>query len=983
MASRKRLLYWLAGSAIIITLLLLALPYLIDSNALKTRLQTAVEQQTGGQADYQQAEISLLPWPSITLHQVKLDIPAQVQGTVGSITVHPDLWPLLTGQVRLAKLILDSPELTLYLPDSRVGNKTKHEDFTFSTLQNDLAKGLGPLVKTVPGLALVINKGLLTFTQGKQTLGSVKDLNLRMDLNIVGLESLQANMQGSTSTLVLHSDGQKITIEDLEAKGSLGADDKKVSLTIDSLALAKPALQIKGDLTIGSASPAFELNLYGKGLDVDATRKTALALAGDTSPTKEIFDYLRGGTVPQISFHSKGKTASGLGKLKNIRIEGKLQDGAVSISDIKLDLTEVNGDVLIAGGVLEGKGVSTRLEGSSGHDGSLKVGLSKDSDLFQLELMLNADLPRALQILKRIVDNPAFSRELDKISNLAGTGSGKLVLGDSFADLQASVDIKDLNFSANYQGLPFPVGVSKGQMAFSGELIKLKDLDGTFGKSDFSGLTCDINIEKALAVNMSSGEFGLVLDELYPWVATFDNTKEYLKDIKEITGRLDLASLSIKGAVDAPEDWQLAANGAINNLAIEMSKTPAKMKLPEGDSSKGNVSIEEGPRLTLDVEYLSKQLQIKQLTVKDQHSDAKLAFVRNQDELSLDFTGALHNKTLESLFINQQFGNGLLKGDFNVKVPLSKQAVPVAKGHLEVTGLVFPLPSGEALEIEKMTMVADGTQVKADAASVSWSDFTWTPFNATIDFDQDKIDVRVTEAKLCGIESFGLLTIAGNNLSLDFTIEGKGLDVASSYSCLTDGRIKMTGTLDFSSKVSAQGQAGELIKSLQGPLEMTFTKGSIEQSKVLARTLEVLNVTEIVKGKLPNLDSTSFNYSIITMDGAFQGEKILINKLHMDAETLDVLGHGEIDFEQETVDVELLAAPFKTVDSIIKHIPGINYLLAGSLVTIPVSVKGNLADPKVHVMSVSSVGSGLLGLGERVIKSPFKLIETIVPEKKQ
>jgi uncharacterized protein YhdP len=160
---------------------------------------------------------------------------------------------------------------------------------------------------------------------------------------------------------------------------------------------------------------------------------------------------------------------------------------------------------------------------------------------------------------------------------------------------------------------------------------------------------------------------------------------------------------------------------------------------------------------------------------------------------------------------------------------------------------------------------------------------------------------------------------------------------------------------------------------------MTFTKGTIDQSKLLARTLEVLNVTEIVKGKLPDLGSTGFAYSTITMQGAFKGEKLIIEKVQMDGETLDVLGEGELDFEQETIDIELMAAPFKTVDTVVKYLPGINYLLAGSLVTIPVSVKGSMADPKVTVMSPSSVGSSLLKLGERIIKSPVKLIETMTP----
>jgi hypothetical protein len=191
----------------------------------------------------------------------------------------------------------------------------------------------------------------------------------------------------------------------------------------------------------------------------------------------------------------------------------------------------------------------------------------------------------------------------------------------------------------------------------------------------------------------------------------------------------------------------------------------------------------------------------------------------------------------------------------------------------------------------------------------------------------------------------------------------------------------MTGTLDFSSKVSSEGQAAELVSNLSGPIEMTFHDGMIEQNKLLARTLAVLNVTEIVKGKLPDLASTGFAYSTITMQGDLQGDKLVISKIKMDGDTLDILGHGEIDFGQDTVDAELLAAPFKTVDTVVKHIPGVNYLLAGSLVAIPVSVKGKKSDPDVRVMSVSSVGSSLLGLGGRVIKSPLKLIETMTPGK--
>jgi len=141
----------------------------------------------------------------------------------------------------------------------------------------------------------------------------------------------------------------------------------------------------------------------------------------------------------------------------------------------------------------------------------------------------------------------------------------------------------------------------------------------------------------------------------------------------------------------------------------------------------------------------------------------------------------------------------------------------------------------------------------------------------------------------------------------------------------------------------------------------------------------VLNITEIVKGRLPNLDTKGFAYTTISVRGEFKGGRLILEELAMDGETLDVLGRGQIDLVRQTIDVELLAAPFKTADTIIRNLPGINYLLAGTLVNIPVSVKGDLSDPKIQVLSPSAVGSSLLGLAERTLKAPIKLIETLTP----
>jgi len=988
-----------------------------------------------------------------------------VNGSVDSVRVYPELWPLLIGQLRLAKLVIDAPHLDLSLPVASTDKVSPPTKVTFSKLQNNLIVGLEPLIHVAPRLSLVVENGTLTVHQGKQTLTSVKGLSLRLSQKAADSGSLQARLQASASALTMYHNESEIVIEGLKTIGLLQTSEKELLVSIDDLTLAKPALKIGGDLISRSTSPLFEIDLSGASIDVDATREIALKLAGDTTPVNEIFDYLRGGIVPQISFYTEGETLAELGDLDNIHIEGRLHEGAVSIPDIDLDLTEVNGNVVISEGVLQGTEVSTRLEGSAGRAGSLKVGLTGANDLFQMELMLNADLAQAQIILRRIVDNPDFNQLLDQITDLKGASTGKLLLGDSLSDITARVEVSDLNLSGNFESVPFPIMITKGQIAFTENKVGLKDLSGTLGHSDFSGLEGDINWEKSLRLDVHSGEFGLVLDELFPWLTSSDGAKDFLQEINQATGRMELSALSFKGAVDESEAWQIAATGALENLSIETPRFPVQIKLASGDfrlnaeelsfqnlttagldadlilhgvlkgfpqsiehlelfldgkmgresvawlrdslevpetysirtpltiseakvdwqpdakhSFLGNISIEEGPNLTLDVDYRPDQLQINQLAVQDQYSNTDISIEYGKDEASLSFNGTLRHESLKGLFVDQEFNHGQLGGDFSIKMSLSEHILSMAKGRLTGQGLVFPMPSGDSVEIDKVDLLADGTQVLVEATAVSWNDLTWKPFKATVDFNPEKIDVRITEAQVCGIDSQGLLTIAGDILSLDITLDGKELELTTSYSCLTDGSVKMTGSLDFSSKISVQGTARELVSKMHGPLEMSFTNGSIEQSKLLARTLEVLNVTEIVKGKLPNLANTGFAYSTIDIQGDFKGEKLIIEKIHMDGETLDVVGYGEIDFAEETVNIELLTAPFKTANTVVKNIPGVNYLLAGTLVTIPVSVKGSPDDPRVQVMSASSVGSSLLGLGGRIIKSPLKLIETMAPD---
>ena len=1060
---RNRLI---AGSITLIILIVtvaLIAPYFINNAPIKQRIQDAVNEQIAGRLDFQAIDFLFLPRPAIELRKVTLALPDQKMWTAAVLRVSPEILPLLTGDLHLARLELDSPQLRLEQPDLK-SKKFPAEFFSLSAIEKNLTKALAPIDQIVDNSKISIANAEIIISQGIQKRIEIENLNLQLRLHVTNPQTAQANLKVKLSKLNIYRNNHQETVKDISLNGSMEIMNSRVTASLDQLSVAEPALALKGELTSIANTPAITINLSGSNLDVEPIRKTILFLAGNTFPIRKIFDYLQGGLVPQISFTFHGKSISELSDLKNLRIAGHLQDGTISIPKLNLNLSEVIGDVVINEGVLQGNQLSTHLKGSTGREGSLKIGLTEANDLFQLKLKITADLEDIPPLLKRVVHSPPFIAELEKLSNLQGKATGWLILGDSLNDIGTRVDIGDLRLSANYRRLPLPIKITSGKFAYSGDKILLDSLDGTLGRSTFAGLSCQFLWKNDLSLEISSARLGLNMTELYPWLHSQKGIGDMLNQVNQVTGQLDLSSLQFKGEIGKPSEWQFHSTGSVNDLSIAASFFPDAILLKSGEfkiapqsltfekltivgldtvltltgnlrgspqqmssvnialdgrmgpqamkwlsnildvpaiyevhaplslnnmlvsrqpdsttSFKGTVSIDNGPVVTVDIDYLPKELQVHRLTVNDQYSNAEVALDFGKDQYDFSFSGKLQHETLQTLFVDPQFSSGRLEGDFAVSFRQMGEPMIKTKGQLSGENLPLLFNSGDKVNIEQVILRAEGPRLKVDISKLTWKGLVWKPVKATVSFDTGKSDIRFAEAKLCGIDSPGLLSITDNGFFLNLILEGQNLDVVDSYTCLTDGQSRMTGSLDFKSHVTGKGQINEMIRSLAGPLEMTFSNGVIEQDKILARVLEVLNVTEIVKGRLPNLAVKSLPYKTMTLQGEFRNGNLIIHKYFMDGETLNLVGSGEIQLDEKTVDVQLMAAPLQTIDTIVRNIPGINYLLGGSLVSIPVSVTGDLANPKVNIMPASAVGTSLYNLAKRTIKSPFKLIEKINP----
>jgi uncharacterized protein YhdP len=194
--------------------------------------------------------------------------------------------------------------------------------------------------------------------------------------------------------------------------------------------------------------------------------------------------------------------------------------------------------------------------------------------------------------------------------------------------------------------------------------------------------------------------------------------------------------------------------------------------------------------------------------------------------------------------------------------------------------------------------------------------------------------------------------------------------------------VRVTGNFEFYGRILTRGRPEELVKSLEGDIEFHAKDGRIDYLLGLVRILEFLNVMEIYRGKLPDLKKEPLPYDRITIRGTLQNGKLIIKEWTIDGPTLEMTSQGEIDLASQKINLTVLVAPLKTVDRVVKAIPLVSDIFAGTLVTIPVKVQGDLKDPRVTPLSPSAVGAELLAMMKRTLGLPFKILQPLLPSEK-
>jgi hypothetical protein len=624
-------------AAVFLALLVLT-PIEIRSEAVRTFLETKLADALGGRFSYERLRVSLFPRPCASVLGVAFAKDPNLAVTTAEVTVCPQLLPLLKGELRPARIRAHAPDIRFSGPLMPAGGGSSEEAIAPRVAQ---ALALLPetSVDIIDGrMTLTDTSGQMVTLQGVQAdvrrhgqeltarlrcesnlwkqlsveaqlmvdeLTGAIDLDVadfqpagvlsamfpdsafklrgaQADLSLAlkpqGADRIRARLTAQVPSLKLayHHREADLSIEAITAE--LEAAPGRLTVSIPNLVTRRPHATVSLDvLSDDSTHPRIVIDLKGSVDDVANVREAALVFLSDVAEARDVFDVVRGGRIPSITASTRGESLEELGRLENILIRGRMEQGRIFIPFVELDLDEVYGDVVIAGGILEGSRLRAHYRGTHGENGSLRLGFAPSDPVIELDIAMHADLAPLPAILARVVPEGSFRAELRRIEAFSGTANGRLQLNGRLDDVGVRVDAAEIDAAARYQRVPLPLTFTGGRFIYDGPSIEVRDLDVRVGSSTLTRLSSRLKLDADLPLTAASPAAAVELADL---LRLFGDDPQ-LAFLTSLEGTAGFQGWELAGSAADPQTWAIRSSGSVRKLNLTSELLPGPVRVDQ------------------------------------------------------------------------------------------------------------------------------------------------------------------------------------------------------------------------------------------------------------------------------------------------------------------------------------------------------------------------------------------------------------------
>jgi len=1010
----------LAVLAIVLSIAAVLIPQWIDLPQLREQVVAQLSSYVHGTVTVQTLRLAVLPLPHAVLRGVGMSRPGTAEVKIASVAVYPELWPLLRGRLQPSTVKIVEPELSFELP-TRVAEGAAGE-----ASAADLGARLTALLAS-GGTALPTNDLTVTVERGQLRLTTTNTAALALT-NItsrIHLHNQKADLElTGTSSLA-----ERITLQAAVTPSHARVDVHLGSIDVATVRAA--VRELANDVPVAGQVFAILRGGHVTGLTLHSEGPTLADLGN--SDAFEIRGALAGAHVhiPGVDLDLQdlaGEVVVKDGALAGEHLVARLGQSRARAGTLRLGLgaapLSLNVETIVDGDAAELVLLLKRLT-----TGALPAALDRVSDT-QGKVTGKLTLSGSTADVTVTVDvsQLQLSTRVQGLKDRVQVAGGRLsyttqhlVVSDLTVRAGGS-KVSKLSFSSDWAASPAALAVTAADadialaevypwLATSGwfanvawapqalagrlqlESLQLNgpatapaqwQFEGTGAALDvalesqllqkWTKLRSGMSLADARLVRDASGGFSLsgtfrALDDLHGTVELLWDTDELR--LKRLTLR-DAASTATFSMLLKHRVLDLGFDGTLGKSTLDqlLANHPFPGRELRGKMH-GRLPLDEPVSATADGRLEATEVLLPTNGPKPLRAES----------LVIDAQGrrfAVHAAVVGEARTRLQVAGTLAPSSQGLVADLDVTAGALDWSIVES----FPAPAPETGD---RTPAADAIPLigtlRVAADSFTYDRFTWKPLHATVLLAGSATTMTVTDANLCGIAMPGKIALAADGFDVAVQPQAHGA-LDQMMGCLSEGKGLITGQYTLKGSATGHGRVAEISKSMQG--EMTFeTKGGRIYRTQVAKTL--LSVLSIATGSVLNVTDMAkegFEYEHITIDAVLRGRTLEVSKVVVNAPSAAMVGEGSVDIIDQTIDLTLLVAPLKTIDTVVKNIPLLGKAMGGTLVSIPVRISGPLSDADVTPMSPEAVGNRLRGFMERAVQLPGQIIEQMQPERK-
>jgi hypothetical protein len=409
----KKKLYWITGSfigllAVLVAVEIFTIPKFINSEWIKTKIQAQFKEGIGGETAWQHIGITLFPLPRVTISALTVSMPGHLSGSVEKTYVYPEFFPLFKGIVKIKKLQVFAPDVTLFVAGKKEQDGQASLDALFGQTKPQIKISIddGSLtIKKKSGNLFYIDKldaviapmqesfqyqvsgrakawkrlkikgeiNLKTFQGAGRAVweelqpqlllddlspnapfsmaDSVVDLDL--DFSMAGKNNVDVKINGTMPDITLQHGAKEITFRGKQFSGRIQKQQDLTTIQLQRLVADFPRCTASGKFVIDTKTPQVNLALTAEDLQVASVREIALFFAEGEDLMHDIFNPFRSGDIPKVDFAATGATFGDLAVFSNMNFDFSLHNATVSlIEDEQQQITVLQTDAVIKDGGL-------------------------------------------------------------------------------------------------------------------------------------------------------------------------------------------------------------------------------------------------------------------------------------------------------------------------------------------------------------------------------------------------------------------------------------------------------------------------------------------------------------------------------------------------------------------------------------------------------------------------------------------------------